>query len=82
MCSKFQIVLLLINSSHLFILSLLATMSSCLNLIPSQKLPRNIVESLSFIPVESAEHEENLRVKLIVESDIGLLLELDWSSSE
>ena len=48
----------------------------------STKIRNNILESLFFIPGVSAEHEDDLRVKLIVESEIGLLLELYRYSSD
>ena len=38
--------------------------------------------AIIFIQGVIDEHEENSRVKLIVESDIGLMLEFDWYSSE
>ena len=49
-------------------------MSSCLNLSPTQKSPSNIVESLFSIPGASAGHKGGLRVKLVIEGEIGLLL--------
>ena len=39
----------------------------------STKIRNNIVESLFCIPGAIAEHEDNSRVNLIVESEIGLL---------
>ena len=41
------------------------------------KKPTDIVESLFCIQGVSAEHEDNWRVKLIVEINIALLLEFD-----
>ena len=41
------------------------------------KIRNSFVESLLFIQGASAEPEDELRVKLFIESDIGLLLEFD-----
>ena len=51
------------------------------DLFPDQKIRNNTVEASFCIPGVSTEHKNDLRVKPIVKSDIGFLLEFDWYSS-
>ena len=48
----------------------------------SKKNQNNILDSLFCIPSVGSEHEEDLKVKLINESRIGLLLEFDQYSND
>ena len=48
----------------------------------SKKIRNNTVQSLFCIPGASAERQDDSRVKLILESKIGLLLEFNRYSSE
>ena len=45
---------------------------------PSKKYINKIVEVPFFIPGASTEQQSNLRVKPIIESEIGFLLIFDW----
>ena len=74
-----QIVLLWLDAYPWFFLLLIIGFL-CFNFL-HHKIWNNIVESLFFIPSASAEHEEYYRAKLIVEREIGLLLEFDRYSS-
>ena len=54
----------------------------CLNLFPAQKTRNKTVEAPFFIPGVSTKRKSDLRVKPIVESEIGVLLEFERYSSD
>ena len=76
-----KIVLLLFHLYHWFVLFIIIGFP-CFNLFYYTKILNNIVESLFCVSGVSAEHEDDLRVKMIVESEISLLLELYRYSSD
>ena len=68
---------------YLAVLYLLLTIGfPCSNIFTEQQIRNNTKESPSGIPGASTEPENYLRFKLIVESEIGFLLEIYWYSCE
>ena len=65
-----------------FLYLLLTIGFPCLNIFPAQIIISNTLEASFGIPGASAEPENNLRVKKVVESEICILLEFDWYSSD
>ena len=55
---------------------------SCLKIFPTQKIRNKTVEVIFAILGASIEHQSDLRVKQIVESKIGFLLESDHYLSD
>ena len=53
-----------------------------MNLFPAHKIRNNTVEAPFGVPGAITEPNNELRVKLIVESEIGFLLEFNWYSSD
>ena len=53
-----------------------------MNLFPAQKIRNKTIEVLFVILGARIRRQRNLRVKQIIESDIGFLFEFDWQSSD